>query len=164
MGEEYPREAQALHAALARLPGVYAVESSLDRLQGLSSADLSGVKIGHLPHAVLRRSDGGLAGEMLVQVQFRLEPTERSWGTLEFLAWFVRDEARSGEYLQLRPFGLAPNADGSWRLGETLGFHIDLFVEQVHDDLAPVVAKVQSLAEDLNRAIDMYQAVIYQPL
>lgn len=161
MSEGYPREAQALHAALMRLPGVYAVESSVDRLQGLSSTDLAGVQVGHLPHAALRRSGGGLAGEVLVQVQFRLEPTNASWRTLEFLAWFVRDEARSGEYLQLRPFGLSPDSDAA-KLGETLGFHIDLFCEQVNADLAPVVAKVQALADDLSRAIDMYQAMIYQ--
>lgn len=165
MGIAYLQEVHALHDALKRLPGVIDVGSDIDNLQALTAADLAQVTYGHLPHAALRRTDGGLADEVLVQIQFRIEQSAAGWRSLEFLAWFIRDEARSGEFLQLRPFALSPMIDGVTRLGQTLGFHIDLFCEQTGGDLVPVLSKVADLSRDLNTAIDMYADALYrQPL
>src|SRR5262245_47735060 len=111
MSADYPREVRHFHKALARLPGVYDVCSGIESLAAVREADLGLVEHAHLPHAALRRTGGGFPDEAFIQVEFCLEQEEWSWRSLEFLAWFVRDCARGGDFLQLRPFALPPRSD-----------------------------------------------------
>lgn len=110
MTDRYPDQIEAWHAAIARLQGVRDVCSGIQSVWGIKGEHLSSFDFGELPHAVYRRTDGGLENETLIQTEFRLVPKSYSWRTLEFVAWWVRDQARGGELIQLRPFGLPPVA------------------------------------------------------
>ena len=74
-----PPEVQSLQATLAQLPGLYAIVSHIEALEGLTNDDLALVEFGHLPHAALRRTNGGLPAEQLVQLEFSLEANAAAW-------------------------------------------------------------------------------------
>ncbi len=158
MDQEYPPQVQAFLDALACLPGVTSVSASIESLDGLRVEHLSLVDLGHLPHASLRRTNGGLDNEALVQFAFRLEPSAAGWRSLEFLAWVVRDMARSGEIVHLSPFALPPKAGPLIQLGQSLRFHIDLFCQDVGDDLGSVLAMVLRMATFLRFATNLYHS------
>jgi len=157
----YPEPVQAFHNALLRLPGVLNVSSGIDSLQGVRVEHLSSAEFAYLPLGALNRTNGGLGGEVMVQFQFYLEQTLAGWRALEFLAWFVRDAAQSGEQIQLRPFALLPIAGEQIQLGHTLRFHIDLFCPSIGRDITPVLAKIEHLADFLNQGIDLYKEAIF---
>ena len=71
--------------------GVSDVCSGIESLQGLTGDDLRFPDFAHVPHGALRRTNGGLSGEALVQTEFRIASSPVGWQSLEFLAWFVRD-------------------------------------------------------------------------
>jgi hypothetical protein len=160
MSHEYPPEIEKFHAALQRLAGVLEAASGIDSFAGLTGDDLRRSDLAHLPHGALRRTGGPLAEESLIQVELHLEQSERGWRALEFLGWFVRDQARGGEAIQLRPFALPPVAGEQVQLGETLRFHIDLFLPDRGRDLGPHLDKVSSIAKDLQRASELYDGML----
>ncbi|WP_406698502.1 hypothetical protein V5E97_06430 [Singulisphaera sp. Ch08] len=153
---DYPPEIERMHQAIAQLPGVHSVCSGIDDLQGITGDDLRLPDQAHLPHGALRRTNGGLTNEALIQFEFQLEPSATAWRSLEFIAWFVRDRARGGEFLQIRPFALPPEHGEQTQLGETLRWHIDLFCPDTGDDLSPQLARVAELAKGLELAIRLY--------
>jgi hypothetical protein len=155
-----PKQVEQFSAALQRLPGVYSVDSSVQSLQGLTADDLGLAAFAQLPHAALRRTSGGREGEVYVRFEFRLEPVPAAWQTLEFLAWFVRDQARGGLAIQLRPFGLPPTTPEGAQLGQSLRFDIDLFCVVSSGSLAPVLAEVGEVAKQLVLLSDLYDAAL----
>ncbi|MBY0512776.1 MAG: hypothetical protein K2P78_02575 [Gemmataceae bacterium] len=156
----YPPALERLHAALASLPGVSDVCSGIESLQGLTGDDLRFPDFAHVPHGALRRTNGGLTGEALVQVEFRIAATAAGWRSLEFIAWFVRDQARGGVFIQLRPFALPPMYGDQVQLGHTLKWHIDLFCPDTGEDLSPQLAKIDGIAAGLELAINLYGPLI----
>lgn len=152
----YPLELEFLHTTLTRLPGVHEVCSGIDSLHHLVAADLGFADFRHLPHGALRRTGGGFDSEALIQVEFKIEQTPLGWRSLEFIAWFVRDQARGGVSMQLRPFALPPQIGELVQLGHTLRWHIDLFCSNVTEDLAPQLSQVQEIANGLRLAIEIY--------
>ncbi len=68
--------------------------------------------------------------------------------------------ARSGTPVQLRPFALPPQAGTVIQVGHSLRFHIDLFCQDVDNDLGPVLATVQEMAEFLSFATNLYRGVM----
>ena len=152
----YPVEVEFLHKTLARLPGVHDLCSGIDSLHHLVAADLGFPDFRHLPHGALRRTGGGLDYEALIQIEFQIEQTPLGWRSLEFIAWFVRDQARGGVPMQLRPFALPPQVGESVQLGGTLRWHIDLFCPNVTENLAPQWAQVKEIANGLELAINIY--------
>ena len=161
MSEEYPLEISNLHNRLLELPGVTEVSSGIESLVGVTAEDLSSIEFAHLPHAALRRTNGGLSNEVFVQVEFYLSQTSEGWRTLEFISWFVRDQARGGELIQLRPFGLPPIAGDRIQLGNSLRFHLDLFCPNSSGALQPILAKVEQIERTLKMAIEIYRSAIY---
>jgi hypothetical protein len=161
MSKEYPLEISNFQDLLLTLPAVTDVSSGIQSLTGLTGDDLRSVDFAHLPHAALRRTDGGLNNEVFVQIEFYLSPTAAGWRTLEFIAWFVRDRARGGEFLQLRPFALPPTAGERSQSGNTLRFHLDLFYPDSSGDLEPILAKVRQIGQGLKSAIEIYRSEIY---
>lgn len=143
---------------LRGLPAVTEVSSGILSLAGLTADHLRLIDFARLPHAALRRTNGGLEGEVLVQIEFHLTPGSEGWETLEFLASFVRDQARGGEPLQLRPFALPPTAGAARQLGHTLRFHLDLFFPDSDGSLEPILAKVGQIGQSLKSAIAVYQS------
>jgi hypothetical protein len=153
---DYPREIERLHGALRRLPGMLEVESGIESLQGLTAEDLRFPDFAHLPLGALRRTSGGLSGEALIQFEFALAPNAASWLSLEFLAWFIRDQARGGHAIQLHPLAFPPAAGTQIQLGTTLRWQIDLFCLGTGADLSPQLATVESIAEALEAALRVY--------
>lgn len=157
---EYPAPVQALHAALGRLAAVQEVTSGVKRLADLGP-DTYGLpgEFGDVPHALLRRTGGGLADEYWANTEFALTRDDAGWLTLEFLAWWVRDLSRSGRQIQLRPMALPPRGY-EVQLGRTLKFVIDHFAVCPGGGPAPMLAELQERADALDLALDLYAAVL----
>lgn len=155
-----PPPVAAFNAALERLAAVKEVATGLKNLADfpLRSYSFPG-EFGDLPHALLRRTNGGLPGEKWVNTDFELTKDEAGWRTLEFLAWWVRDLSRSDHLIQLRPMALPPKAYDV-QLGRTLKFIIDHFVICTGDSLDEALAMMQDRADSLNRSVDSYADVL----
>ncbi|WP_411680242.1 hypothetical protein [Clostridium thailandense] len=93
---------------------------------------------------------------MLIQFEFSIDNSIESLKSLEFLAWFVRDSARAGAKIQLRPFALPPVTPNGRQLGTTLKFHVDLFVDGIEETLEPAFKVIEELNKNLNLFIDVY--------
>jgi hypothetical protein len=156
--QSYPQEIQEFHNQLLRLPGIYDIISGINNLQGFRPEHLALSSFSRLPQGSLRRATGGLQREALIQFEFRIEKTLQAWKSLEFLAWFVREQARAGEQIQMRPGGLTPIVNGKIQLGETLYFQIYLFLPNAPLELAPVLTKVRTLTQALEKSLNQYQA------
>ena len=121
-------EVERFHATLRRLVAVTAVSTALAPLADFprNTYSLPG-NFGDLPHALLCRSEHELPGEVWVKTELQLAHDEKGWLTLEFLAWWVRDQSCAGDQIQLRPMALPPTAYVK-QLGVTLKFIVDQFV------------------------------------
>jgi len=157
---KYPPQVEAFHKALRRLVAVREVTTGLKGLAGLGpeTYSLPG-EFGDLPHALLRRTEGGLENEAWANTEFELSRDEAGWLTLEFLAWWVRDLSRSDEQIQLRPMALPPKAY-EVQLGRTLKFILDQFVICPEGDKDAALRMMQDRADSLNGAIDLYAEVL----
>jgi hypothetical protein len=153
-----PDEIQAFHDALEQLDGVESVESGIRSLDGIRAEDLRlAGPFADLPHAALRRTGGGLKDEAYLQFEIVLSANDAGWRALDFLAWFVRDQARGGEYVQLRPFALPPSGpNGPRRLGAQPTFHLDLFWLDAGEDLAPILARVAEITKTFELTRRLY--------
>jgi hypothetical protein len=150
-----PKEVAAFHAALARLVAVSDVSTGFKPLADYSPETYSlPAEFGDLPHALLRRTEGGLKDEAWANTEFCLSADEAGWLTLEFLAWWVRDLSRGGEQVQMRPMALPP-VGSEVQLGRTLKFIIDHFVI-CPDGPAAALAVMQDRADSLNGSINIY--------
>ncbi len=152
---DHPPEVEEFHAALRRLSAVLDVNTGLKSLDEFPPDvySLPG-ELGDLPHALLRRTNGGLPGEAWAHTEVVLAPTADGWLALEFLAWWVRDCSRGGEQIQLRPMALPPRGFEK-QLGSTLKLIVDQF-ETCPDDPSPMLRALRSRADSLNSAIDDY--------
>ena len=156
----YPLQVSAFQNAIASFPDVYRVSSGIDCLEDITSDALSSREFGHLPHAAIRWADGSRADQAIVQFEFRLRPTLAGWRSLEFISWWVRDQARGDINIQLRPFALPPIVGQTVQLGHTLRFHIELFCTVDGDNLSPALATIQALADSLSEMLLIYQGVL----
>ena len=150
-----PKEVAAFHAALERLAAVSDVSTGFKPLADYPPETYSlPAEFGDLPHALLRRTEGGLKDEAWANTEFCLSTDEAGWLTLEFLAWWVRDLSRGAEQIQMRPMALPPVAYDV-QLGRTLKFIIDHFVI-CPDGPATALAVMQDRADSLNSSINTY--------
>jgi hypothetical protein len=156
----YPPQVATLQDALAALPAIHAVSSTIQSISGLPAEDLRFPDFGRLPHGAMRRTNGGLDQEALIQFEFYIQPTSQGWRTLEFIAWFVRDQGRGGRSIQLRPYALPPQVGEKVQLGHTLRWHIDLFCPNSGADLSPELAQIQEIASTLKAAVDVHGALL----
>ncbi|MBT9316972.1 hypothetical protein [Leptothoe spongobia] len=161
MADDYPKQVKSFHQALYRFRGVLEVNTGLKPLDKipLENYQLPG-KMGDLPHALLRRTQGGLAHEAWANTDVILSYDRAGWLTLEFLAWWVRDCSRNGEQIQIRPQALAPLAGEDIQLGTTLKFVIDHFCLLPDKSLTPMLALLEKQGQELNTAIDSYDNVL----
>ncbi|PYI53397.1 hypothetical protein [Paenibacillus flagellatus] len=153
----YPPEIEQFHQTLCKLAGVESAISGVDDLSSVDAELLAATEYAHLPHAALLRTGGGLDNEVLIQFELVLQPSQEGWHALEFLGWFVRDCARGGRKIQLRPFALPPVTPYGGQLGHTLKFHLDLFVDGIEDSLAPALQVVSEINRSLELAISLYK-------
>ncbi|REK76814.1 hypothetical protein [Paenibacillus paeoniae] len=152
----YPIDIEQFHQTVLKLKGITEVESGVENLEPIE-ADLLGYSAcAHLPHAALLRTGGGLESEVLLQFEIRFDYSPESLLSVEFLAWFVRDCARGGTKVQLRPFALPPESPLGRQLGTTLKWHLDLFVDGIEETLDPAFETVRRLNHSLQTAIRLY--------
>jgi len=152
----YPIVIEQFHQTLLKLRGITGIESGVDNLEPLDTDALGYSAYAHLPHAALLRTGGGLKGEVLLQFELAFDYSPESLQSIEFLAWFVRDCARGGTKVQLRPFALPPEVPYGRQLGTTLKWHLDLFEDGIEDSLDPAFVTVQKLLDALEQAIRLY--------
>ncbi|MFN0254947.1 hypothetical protein [Pedobacter ureilyticus] len=115
------------------------------------------LELSHLPIATLLRTSGGLPDEVMLQFEFTIDKSPESINTMEFLSWFVRDQAKSGRKIQLRTFALPPQGPFGVQLGTTLKFHIDYFLIEPSGNLQFILDKVSELLQSLDYSINIYQ-------
>mgnify|MGYP001793972167 FL=1 len=161
MADDYPCQVKKFHRALYRLRGVVEVNTGLKPLDKISLSDygLSG-KLGDLPHALLRRTQGGLPDEAWANTDVILSYDRAGWLTLEFLSWWVRDQSRGGAQIQMRPQALPPLAGEEIQLGRTLKFVIDHFCVLTTRGPASMLALLEAQGQALNTAVDSYADVL----
>ncbi|MCT4507829.1 MAG: hypothetical protein N4A48_03580 [Tepidibacter sp.] len=152
----YPIEIENFHNTILKLRGISTIESGVENLEPIDSELLKLSDFSHLPHASLLRTNGGLKDEVLIQFEFSTDYSLESFQSLEFIAWFVRDCARGGTKIQLRPFALPPVTPLGRQLGTTLKFHIDLFIDGIDETLEPAFKEINNLNKSINIFIDMY--------
>ena len=155
-----PKEVAAFQTALERFAAVREVAVGFKRLADYPPDTYSFPgEFGDLPHALLRRTGGGLDDEAWANAEFELTPDEAGWLTLEFLAWWVRDLSRSGHQVQLRPMALPPKGY-EVQLGRTLKFVLDQFVVCPGGDPAAALEALKDRTASLNESIDDYADVL----
>ena len=155
-----PDQVEAFHQVMRRLVAVKEVTTGLKNLTSYTPDTYSFPgEFGDLPHALLRRTGGGLENEAWANTELELSRNEPGWQTLEFLAWWVRDLSRSGEQIQLRPMALPPEAY-EVQLGRTLRFILDHFVICDGEGNDAVLRMMQERADSLDRSINLYAEVL----
>jgi hypothetical protein len=152
----YPKEIESFHKTILKLKGISNIESGIDNLEQIDLQILRQPEFSHLPHASLLRTNGGFKNEVLIQFEFLIDNSIESLHSLEFLSWFVRDSARGGNKIQLRPFALPPETPYGRQFGTSLRFHIDLFIDSIEDSLEPALRVVQELNESIDLFIKFY--------
>src|SRR5262245_12390188 len=109
--QDLPKEVKELVAAVKAIKGVTEVQAGKTYLPDIKAADLTlPGPYADLPIAAIRRTKGGLKNEQLVSIDFNVQRDEAGLKALEFLSWWVRDESRGGENMQIRSIGLPPMA------------------------------------------------------
>lgn len=154
---QYPIAIEQFHQTLLQLKGITEVESGVENLEPIDSEMLGYSACAHMPHAALLRTGGGLQQEVLIQFELVTDYSTESFLSLEFLAWFIRDCARGGTKVQLRPFALPPETPLGRQLGTTLKWHIDLFVDGIEESLDPAFEIVGQMNQSLQTAIELYK-------
>lgn len=152
----YPIDIENFHNTILKLKGITSIESGVDNLEPVDLELLKASSFSHLPHAAILRTNGGLENEVLIQFEFLIDYSKESLQSLEFIAWFIRDCARGGEKIQLRPFALPPVTPYGRQLGTTLKFHIDLFVDGINENLEPAFEVIRDINKSLEAAISLY--------
>jgi hypothetical protein len=160
-----PKEILALEQAFRSVPGVTEVTIgkhlfSADEMDQLEEVRFSG-PYADLPIAMLRRTGGNLANEILIFVEFEIQQNAAGLKALEFLSWWVRDESRSGENLQIRSLGLPPMVGQETQLGNTLRFWFEAYIVTEKEDIRLVLGQVEEYAESLTSCIDNYNAAFH---
>ena len=119
---DLPPQVQKLVDAITQLPGVAGCFCGPKPLEGFDPSHLSlPGEFADMPQVVIRRTSGGLKGEVMIQTEVILDRSPEAWLTLEFLSWWVRDWARGGEQIQMRSTALPPKAY-EIQLGELSSF------------------------------------------
>lgn len=155
--DEGPAEVMRLINTVETIPGVEEANVGKIYLPDVNASDLSlpGV-YADLPIAAIRRTNGGLPDELLLSIDFSIFKDQAGLKALEFLAWWVRDQSRSGENMQLRAIGLPPMAGETKQLGETLRFTIDWFYVNPAQDIDAVLKALDEASMGLEQAFDIY--------
>jgi len=152
----YPIVIEEFHNMILKLRGITGIESGVENLEPIDVDMLGYSACAHLPHATLLRTGGGLKQEVLIQFEIDFDYSLESLQSLEFLAWFVRDCARGGTKVQLRPFALPPETPLGRQLGTTLKWHMDLFIDGIDESLEPAFETVRRLQHSLQTVIRLY--------
>lgn len=160
---ELPPQVQKLIDSINSLPGVAACFCGPKPLMQVEVEHLSlPGEFGDLPQVPIRRTNGGLEGEVMLQTEVIFERTSDAWLSLEFLAWWVRDWARSGHQVQMRPTALPPKAY-EIQLGRTLKFFVEYFVIEPEDSYEKTLATALEMGESIEQNFADYTECFQSP-
>ncbi len=160
--DETPAEVTRLSNAVEAIPGVDEASVGNIYLPDISLANLSlPGTYADLPIASIRRSNGGLPDELLISIDFSITRDARGLKALEFLAWWVKDQSRGGENMQLRAIGLPPIAGKTVQLGDALRFTIDWFYVSPSQDMTEVLKALSRSASALEFDISLYEEAFH---
>lgn len=160
---DLPPQVQALMDAVSALPGVAGCFCNPKPLDGIEVADLSlPHEFADLPQVAIMRTGGGREFEVMIQTEVILDRSAGAWLTLEFLAWWVRDWARSGREIQMRPTALPPKAY-EIQLGRTLKFFIEYFVMEAGANYDKTLQIVGEMAESIAANHETYKECFEHP-
>jgi len=130
---ELPPQVQILVDSISGLTGVAGCFCCPKPLADIEPSDLSlPGEFAELPQVAIMRTNGGGDNEVMIQTEVIFDRSPGAWVSLEFLAWWVRDWARSGHQIQMRPTALPPKAY-EIQLGRTLKFFIEYFLVEDTD-------------------------------
>lgn len=154
-----PPAVAELIAVVSSIPGVAQAALEKTYLPDIAVPDLAlPGAFADLPIAALRRTGGGLEEELLFSLNFIIERNERGLKALEFLSWWVRDQSRSGQNMQLRSIGLPPIIRDEIQLGWTLRFTIDWLYANPSQDMGVALEAIADKARGLAYFVDFYKA------
>jgi hypothetical protein len=156
-GADLPPEVRELQKAFESMSGI--TDAAVDKtdVSGIPASDLGLLPYGDLPIGALRRTKGGMEHEVVVSVDFGITRDARGLKALEFVSWWVRDQARGGEPIQVRSLALPPIGK---QFGTTLRFTVDYFHSDPDEDAGKLLAKIAELARGLETAKDIYEGVL----
>jgi hypothetical protein len=158
-----PPEVQKLIDAISALPGVAGCFCAPKPLADIEPDDLSlPGEYGDLPQVAIRRSGGGRDLEVLIQTEVIFDRSAGAWLSLEFLAWWVRDWARSGHEIQMRPMALPPKAY-EIQLGRTLKFFIEYFVIEEGEEYQKTLEVASEMGDSIKSCFELYSECFAKP-
>ena len=160
---QLPPQVQLLVDSISSLPGVAGCFCSPKPLEGVETSHLSlPGEFGDLPQVAIQRTDGGRHGEVMIQTEVIFDRSPEAWISLEFLAWWVRDWARSGTQIQMRPTALPPKGY-EIQLGRTLKFFIETFVIETSESFEVTLQVAEEMGKSISQNKDDYQACFDNP-
>ena len=160
---QYPPQVQQLVDAISALPGVAGCFCSPKPLEDIGPDDLSlPGEFGDLPQVAVRRTNGGIENEVMIQTEVIFDRSPEAWVSLEFLAWWVRDWGRSGHNIQMRPMALPPKAY-EVQLGRTLKFFIEYFLIEETENYATTLGVAAEMAESIVENVQDYADCFENP-
>lgn len=160
---ELPPQVQKLVDAIGGLPGVAACFCGPKPLMEIEAEHLSlPGEFGDLPQVPIRRTNGGLEGEVMIQTEVIFDRSPEAWLSLEFLAWWVRDWARSGHQIQMRPTALPPKGF-EIQLGRTLKFLVEYFVIEPEDSYETTLTTALEMGESIEQNFADYRECFEAP-
>jgi hypothetical protein len=160
---QLPPQVQQLTDAISALPGVAACFCRPRPLAGIEPKNLSlPGEFGDLPQVAILRTNGGRDREVMIQTEVIFERSREAWISLEFLAWWVRDWARSGHQIQMRPMALPPKAY-EIQLGRTLKFFIEYFLIEEGDSYDKTLEVAGEMGESIAENFETYSECFANP-
>lgn len=154
-----PPQVAKFITVVSGIPGISEATLEKTYLPDVAVSDLSlPGAFADLPIAALRRTNGALKDELLFSVDFSIDRNEKGLKALEFLSWWVRDQSRGGENIQIRSIGLPPIAGKQVQLGHTLRFTIDWFYVNPSQEISQALLEVEKKASDLQQALALYKS------
>lgn len=160
---EYPPQVACLLDAIRTLPGVFEAEAGVVDFEQIDEklVTMAG-DYADFPQVAVYRTDGGRRNEVLVSIFLRFRSNRDGWIAQEFLAWWVRDLARSGRTIQMRCLALPPIAFDT-QLGRTFRCVVEYFLINTDDSIEPVLVEMQHLADSLRESIELYREPLANP-
>lgn len=160
---QLPPQVQTLVDAISALPGVAGCFCGPKPLSGVEPSHLSlPGEFGDLPQVAIMRTEGGRDNEVLIQTEVIFDRSAEAWVSLEFLAWWVRDWARSGYEIQMRPTALPPKAY-EIQLGRTLKFFIEIFVVEEGNEYRTTLETAARMGESIASSFEQYRECFANP-
>jgi hypothetical protein len=160
---ELPPQVQTLVDAISALPGVAGCFCFVKPLAGIESSSLSlPGEFGELPQAAIMRTNCGRENVILFQTEVIFDRSPEAGVSLEFLAWWVRDWARSGYEIQMRPTALPPKAY-EIQLGRTLKFFIEMFLIEDGDSYGKTLKMANEMGESIASNFEDYGECFANP-